>query len=88
VADDAYPAVGTQEREEIEEIRAWLSERGWKLGTGTKHGHEWTAPLMRTNEVQGSGPYGRGPTPVDAARHAKQMYLDTPEMQYVDRAGQ
>jgi hypothetical protein len=69
MADEGQlPPHGTEEREEIEEIRAWLFEPGYKMGLTCHEPDVWSAPLMRVDVKTGVAPYATGPTPMDAAR--------------------
>jgi hypothetical protein len=39
----------------------------------------WSAPLMRVDVKTGVAPYATGATALDAARAARQLYVDTLE---------
>jgi hypothetical protein len=67
---DVLPDDGTPERDEIEEIRAKLLERGYEMHLD-KQATGWFAPLLRDNLLgPSSSPYGFGDTPLAAARDA------------------
>lgn len=80
MTSEALPEIGSPERDEIDEIRSKLQERGYELHI-TKQQTGWLAALVRDN-IQGasSSPYGFGDTAVSAVRDAWQVYLDTPSI--------
>ena len=75
------PSIGSDERREIEEIVARLSEAGYELALTNEADDTWYAALLRRGvDGPASAPFAAGRSAVEAARTAWKLYLSTPSL--------
>src|SRR5712691_2619185 len=59
---------------ELREISEWFRQRGIALHV-ERNGDDWLAPMLPLDRDVGSASYGTGPTPLEAARDARDRFL-------------
>jgi hypothetical protein len=76
-----FPPRGSEERSEIEEIEAKLSDAGYELALSEETEGTWFAALQRHDRLgPAAAPFAAGRTAVEAARSAWLLYLSTPSL--------